>query len=297
MQSIELREFQAYSVAGDAAISGISLAPDSTVLIWSARPAHIRVIRGNARRILRLNIEAQDPIAVKLYGDSIVQLFDAAGTKVTTLDATGKPLSAMPLSLKARAVAARFGDSSLYILAQSQTTTPELWRVLDHSAPMRLALPASLDSVSAERIVLSTVDDDVVLAMLHSRHLGWRITPGGNVAVGFHSPHHILDTLPGFDDGNWVGLRIVAVPDGYLRTFADLESDRRLIVYYTPAGRAARTTSLSVPWAIVDGRQSLIAAVRRLNELEVVLYGVDRGEQSTILDPRRNDASSHRVPN
>jgi hypothetical protein len=83
--------------------------------------------------------------------------------------------------------------------------------------------------------------------------------------------------LPDRRDGEptlWVALAVHPLDTGFIRTFADLRSDERVLATYGGDGSLLRQSRLDVPMAIlttVPGERLLLAA-RRTDRLEIVFY-------------------------
>lgn len=67
---------------------------------------------------------------------------------------------------------------------------------------------------------------------------------------------------------------MVAVKSGYIQTIADLLSDRRILVLYSPDGKTKAVRPLNAPIGMGAGNlsSSVVAAVRNLRAPEIVWY-------------------------
>jgi hypothetical protein len=72
----------------------------------------------------------------------------------------------------------------------------------------------------------------------------------------------------------WVALTPVSLNDGFLQTFADLRSDRRILVRYDSEFRLAAHVVADVPLAFMTSipNKRLLLVARNTGDLELVTY-------------------------
>lgn len=98
-----------------------------------------------------------------------------------------------------------------------------------------------------------------------------RLVVPDSLLTGALATAGVSDTSPRRD---WAGMPLVPLDAGFLRTLADLTSDRRLLLLYDGSEHLVRVRSLDVPIGLHASLPSarLLLAVRRTNHAEVVVY-------------------------
>lgn len=93
---------------------------------------------------------------------------------------------------------------------------------------------------------------------------------------------HCSGTVEMFDpgpalprSGNWIALGTVQIPGGYVTTYSDITSDRRVLRRWDSRRRFMKDISLDVPFAFAAPLHAeSVLAVRRTDRVEIVVYAV-----------------------
>jgi hypothetical protein len=132
------------------------------------------------------------------------------------------------------------------------------------------------DSATSGTLMLSVVRGDLLVTRLFAPFKSVRLTSRGDTVLVFESPPigSQRQWLGRRSTARWIGLPIIALDSGYLQTFSDVKSDRRLLVRYAADGRIRRITRLDAPIGVVaaDPDHDLLFAVRTVGTAELVRY-------------------------
>lgn len=141
----------------------------------------------------------------------------------------------------------------------------------DDSAVYHLPLP---DSASPD-VHVSPAGASVLVGLAAGPYSVWEVHPGSApVDAGFAPPE--LPRGAGEADAEplWVAVSLIPVGDRYIRTFADVRSDRRVFVLYDSDRKIIRQTAVNSPMAFIGqfSEYPVLVAVRNITVPELLLY-------------------------
>lgn len=279
---LTLAEVWSLDVPPDFPIVGAALSSDGAVVAWGAEGGAVlyhpnpdtgdvqpRIVESGAGRI----------VAARIEGGRIT-VVDGKPPRVIRFTPDGRILMMAPFVAVSRVDAAVWHNDTWALLGRDVAGDGGVFRAsLASGSPRndRLSLVTPIDIAQLPVTWLVAAGPALIVAGLRAPFRARAIGRNGALRfefeVSFPVPG-IRDAAAAADSTRWVALRPVRVGRKYLRTFADVKSDRRVLAVYDEGGRLLRQRVLEVPLgliAAVESRHQVLAA-RNLGSVELVAY-------------------------
>lgn len=259
-------------------VKGAHVSPHGTVLLWAINRPYLIVQNEARQQIVRSDSLFQPVAAILLEGDTLVEAVDAERQAIVRVDFQGRVKRHQSLQLPWIVESAIYSRGVWILGGRDLAGNYRVVAMNPSGARTRLHTVAANRHRGTElSMSLSESGGDVFAALLTRPYLATRIPalpPSAERTPPLVFP---APTLPKRNSGEkalWVALAVHALDDGFVRTFSDLRSDRRVLAIYDSEGRLVRTSLLDVPMAVLatvpDKR--LMLAARRTDRLEIVTY-------------------------
>lgn len=275
---LQLDEISSWTLPDSFDVKGAHVSSDGTALLWAVNQPYLILWDGSSRRILRSNALKRPVAAVLTPDDAIVEVIDAARRKVVRLSLTGRLIAEQPLDLPWQVESAVHTASGWRLGGRDLAGNYRVVSFEGSGARTRLlTVPAREHRGTRLSMSLSAVEGGLFATLRSRPHTVKRISEATAAAVHVSSSGFAAPPLPMRDGSElplWLALSIHPLDEGYIRTFADLRSDLRVLATYDAEGRLLRRSVIAVPIGIlatVPERRVLLAA-RRTDRLEVVTY-------------------------
>ena len=280
-----LAEAFTLSVPDSFAMEGLAASPHSVALLaWSGNTPYVlmynRIADGPPKEIGRLTLLRPVGAAFSNSGNEAIEVIDAGRRMLSTFSMSGQHLSDMHLRvpLEKIFVAAR-GQEGWFLGGTDVHGTCRLHlQTLDGDA-FEVSLGdlwvTSRTGCTRATLLITAFGRGVVMVSRRDEpFLSQQAGLGGSPDRLFFRPPQEPFAHSGYPARLWRALPIVALDRGYLQTFADLRSDRRLIVRYDQAGRPIRTRTIDLPIGFVTSLPAarLLIGARRITGVEIVGY-------------------------
>jgi hypothetical protein len=276
----ELRQMAVFTLPDGFAITGITLGSADRLLIWSVHPPCVFQLSAEEWQILGRGL-LRHPISAA-YGNDMgsIEIIDAALLQIIHFSADGHLAEQVGIYGLPDLSAATRSTDGWYVLPGPRSD-PYVYRVDPDGRAHRVAAVPVSDAWQADStravLILSPDTDGVLLSSRFPPFSSVRVAHSGQV---YPFPLPALasklkdETDPAVGRGIWVALPMLEGPAGYIQTYADLTSDRRVIAVFSTGGSLLREVTLEMPVGFQASlpRQSLLVGVTRLNAVEIRLY-------------------------
>ncbi|HEX2091528.1 MAG TPA: hypothetical protein VHG28_03960 [Longimicrobiaceae bacterium] len=276
---LHLEAIYTRSLPDSFAVTGVSASSSGAVAYWAADQPYIIVDTDTQRHV----IEAKQvglPVAVAvLGGDSIVEVVDGRTPRIIRLSMTGQVLGErsvdLPFSIEHGARA-----NGVWIVVGKDSANIKVMSIADGGEVKAIDSPSPLTSAwSRSSAYITGWQAGYSVSLIGSPFDAYAIDSDGS-----RTPvHFVQPLLPESDTSSyqplWISMPIVRLETGFLRTFADLRSDTRILVLYDDHGNISRQTLIRSPLGFVASlpERRLLIAIRKSDQLEVVGYRWRRG--------------------
>jgi hypothetical protein len=257
---------------GGANVSG------TTTVYWAVNRSNLLLERNGELKAVRPDSLVR-PVAARLSRDgAMIEVIDAERRSLVRADLAGRVAAEQPLQLPWRVESAVPLDS-VWVLGGRDVAGNYRVVALQPSGARTRLLTLRARDYPGQRLAmaLSEADGRAFATLQNSPFTVFQTLPATSPGLDSTSGRFAVPVLPKASGGEpplWASLGIHRVDDGYVRTFADLRSDRRLIVTYDATGKLLRETLIRVPLAVlatdVSNRRLLVA--RRTDRFELVRY-------------------------
>ncbi|HYW07987.1 MAG TPA: hypothetical protein VE913_13585 [Longimicrobium sp.] len=259
------------------ALKGVALSPDGRAVMWAANQPYVLVEHRSQLRVVRSSSMLR-PVAIGFASaDSAIEVIDAERRSLLRLSFAGERLTEHGLEIP-WGVESAARSAAGWVLGGRDVVGN--YRVLawDPNGGRRRLLTLLAKESGGKRLAmtLSAAGTEVLAAQVSAPHVGRRLTVAA--AEGSGAPIRAFETpkLSGSsrEAGLWISMAILPLDRGYIRTFTDLRSDRRVLVTYDGSGAMLRRTPIRLPMAVIatDPGRRMLLAVRRTDQLELVRY-------------------------
>lgn len=257
--------------------SGIMLGDTAVALIARAQGRALLVSEGSLTLICPETLRA--PIAIR-----------ARAGGITALDATHRLVhhrGGSNANCTSRAVGLREDDTILdavalqsgWLLAVKTADAKSLFVRIDDVGREDARWPAadrSGDALMQSQSLLSAAYDSAISSSTVWPFQWTIIGPAGPSAIQFSPPstNLPLGSRPSAASTEWLGLRTVALDNGFLQVIAERSGERRVLVLYDRRGRFVRATELQGAFGLLQStpNTSRLLALRRTGSTEAVIY-------------------------
>lgn len=261
-----LRETESIPLPSDLVPTGASVVGSGDFAVWSAVSGEIVL---SLRRSIRADTAIGEPLFVTrtLSGFAV---YDGRSNSIVTFAESGRLLSTRGVSLPGRALAASHVGGDWYVWVQSRTDLRSLYRVPASASPLHLATTPYGHPIHLAQAPLGTVTTEIFLPYTSVV----RDTEGAEVRR--YTPPG--DTLELFDEDSRIVSSPLLLGDALiLQTLADLRSDRRVVLVYSPSGTLRSATPLDLPLAFfgISREGSFLFAMRSVQGRDIATYSVE----------------------
>lgn len=276
---LHLGELSSITLPDSFDVKGAHVSPQGTVLLWSVNQPYLIVHRGTRRWTLRSSSITRPVAAVLNAGDTIVEAVDAERRAIVRLSLRGSVIGEWPLGLPWTVESAVHSESGWVLGGRDVAGNYRVVALARSGARDRLlTIPARRYRGTPVSVSLSEAGGEVFTTLLRQPHGVTRIPAGPRrgdrpAPVATFAPPMLPDRRDG-EPTLWVALAVHPLERGFIRTFADLRSDQRVLAIYGADGSLLRQSRLDVPMAVlttIPGERLLLAA-RRTDRLEIVFY-------------------------
>lgn len=260
-----------------------ALARDSTLVLGASDTSVIFVERGGRLLQLGKRLSVRAIACAFLPADSLVEVIEESPPRIVQVNMRDDIVRSTNLKLEGRPVGALRTDDGWYVasmrigadrpllllgLFDSETGRP-MW---SRELPQFSVTPAT------PRVGITESDNGVVISQDRSPFLVLTVSRSGAVVrvwPGEKSWRHLSgDSV--ILDSVWVASAAIPVSGGFVRSFADLRSDRRLLVRYGQDGASLDWRIMNVPFGFLaaNPRAGMLASIRYAGTREAVRYAV-----------------------
>jgi hypothetical protein len=278
---LQLEEVASWTLPDSFELTGAFVSPADNTVAWAINQPYLLVEHGGVQRMVTSDSLVSPVGAALVQQDSLLEVVDSGRRSMLRLTLAGAFVSEKALDLPWKvddAVRARSawllagrdggGNGRVIAVADSGRTTP----LLTLPARQHEGTPLALQLSEAGDAVFATVlgDPRLVLRMSASQARSGRVLPRAE----FGAPALPDDRAGAEDAALWISLGIHPLDRGFIRTFSDLRSDRRVLATYDRDGRLLRDSGIAVPMAVVATvpRRRVLLAARRTDRMELVKY-------------------------
>jgi len=265
LPEFSLAERRRITLPDSFAVAGAAINDDHRIVAWSRVNRRVLLIDRKGAILEIGERRFADPFAAGFVGNEL-QVFDAQRKSVSRFDLDGKLISEAPmvLSVEVKGASAN-GKAWLFGVSDEMGEIRLIEVISGHAANGRPTL-LSFEETTPTRLSISTREDGWIVSELETPYRSYSVQ-GSSVLAW---PRLKLTAV---EDG-WVGLATLAIDSGYLRTFADLRSDHRVLVLFDHNRRYVRELRLNAPMAFIGTNETTrtLVATRRLQRFELVLY-------------------------
>jgi hypothetical protein len=258
-------------------IGGIGSA-DNRFLVWSANKSYLMV--STSTGWVDLPVHGSNGIigASFVGSDTVIEILSSNPPEIVRISSGGTQLDRHRLGIWADSLTletAAMLDSGWFIGGLTQDRSYRIaWVDRAGSEQVLSKLPFTAGRQASFRMVGRK--DHVIIS---SRLAPYDLTvlyPNGVSTTVSRKSDLLSKGLSALNDSTafWVALTPVSLNDGFLQTFADLRSDRRILVRYDSEFRLAAHVVADVPLAFMTSipNKRLLLVARNTGDLELVTY-------------------------
>jgi len=250
---------------------GVAASPDGQIVVWTRDELFLVTREGSFTPILG------PPIHQALaggYGDNRWELVDVGRRAILRFNSIATEPSVIPFVVSGDVYSAsRVSCGWLFQVWNSRTHKASLvlvdavgkvsWSI---EASWARKLPRSIGQV----FHLAGAGDEATVTALGAPFETATVNCSGDVEMLDHGP-------PMPEGGRWIALATIPISTGFLTTYSDITSNRRVIRWRDMRGAFINDSRLNVPLGIAASVDSThVVAVRRTDYMELVVYAVER---------------------
>lgn len=268
---LRLQEVSATTVPPAFTLVGVAVSRDGTIAGWSAENT-LLLLEANHPPTLITPLSIVHPVGVTAGMAHVVSFVDSSKRQIVEVGQDGRTTSTrdlgqLPIALGA---AVAVGDA-WYVAGRGRIDSTRYHVFLASEPSLEVGRPLV---VGSRRLppYLTASDKALVLAFTDKPYevVAYDLQTGASRE--FEHPE-----LPDSVDGRkaiWRGLPAIPLDSGVVQTFADLTSNKRILVLYAFNGSVVRVTAINAPLGLVDGDpiQHHLVAARRTDRVELVVY-------------------------
>jgi hypothetical protein len=255
--------------------AGAILGNASFVLIGPGRGDLLLCDSSGAHRVVSGPATVPQSVwATDSAGDFAV--IDSTAGQLKTYTHTGQFQAAIPFATSPRILA--IAHVGRYILVTRAGGQPKSLQIEEYpalgEAPRQVRHLHIPTAIAADSYWVTVAGRRVLFARLDRPYTAYSVdVVSSKVDTIFASPREAGFPLKA-DTLRWIGLRALVLDAGFIRTFADLDSDDRILTVANAHGKITRTTKLNAPIAFIasDPELQLLLAIRSLNGSDAILY-------------------------
>ena len=248
--------------------TGLELSANGTIVAWSQETGKaFRFDHKGGQRQLILPSGSQ-PVGGAISSNGIVEIFETKRASIYRFSSAGQLLNIQRTSVKSAYSAVKV-SSSWFILQRLSGDTVVMLQY-DTTGKKVTLHKAQLRAGEATSMTRGKDSHELLLANSRAPFAIKRLRLDSATIQVFNP--RLPEAMEGPE--TWRALPLVAVKSGYIQTIADLLSDRRILVLYSPDGKTKAVRPLNAPIGMGAGNlsSSVVAAVRNLRAPEIVWY-------------------------
>jgi hypothetical protein len=257
---------------GGANVSG------TTTVYWAVNRSTLLLERDGELKAVQPDSLVR-PVAARLSRDgTMIEVIDAERRSLVRSDLAGRFAAEQPLQLPWRVESAVPFDS-LWVLGGRDVAGNYRVVALQPSGARTRLLTLRARDYPGQRLTMavSEADGRAFATLQNSPFTVFQVLPATSLGLDSASGRFAVPALPqasGREPPLWASLGVHRLDNGYVRTFSDLRSDRRVVVTYDANGKLLRDRQVRVPMAVLatDPVKRMLLVARRTDRFELVRY-------------------------
>lgn len=278
--ALQLRQLQAHQFPDSLRLTGVAAGPEGELVTWSRLTGSVLWLRNGTWQSVGSG-QLRRPIAAALPGHAgRMEVLDVGLGEILVYSVAGEIVRRTSFNTIPHVAAAARGPDGWYIVRDS-IGRQRIDRISSSGRFERIAtLPRPVSSPpDSTGVTLSYAPAGLLVSHRSAPYRAYLVSNTGET-IPFAVPPGIMESS---DDGqspaaNWAAFPVVPIPNGYLLTYADLTSDRRLVAIYARDLRLLRSKPLDLPLTFhassPDG--STIIGFTRFSEVEIRVFELAR---------------------
>jgi hypothetical protein len=267
----ELIEVRKVALPDSLAPTDAAISVKGDIVIWSQESGKATILdRRNGLHVLTVPRRWQ-PVGASFDADGSVDIWDAASSMLHRFSARGMLLSrrSVPRGYVNHAIRV----NGIWFTSGYDKRRNLIVSYLAQSGELRKLYSVVKDTLKRDATYLGAAENELLLSSSEWPYETVRLALNGVVTSTFRPRLH----EGGTEDQAVSELRalpLVSINDGFIQTFTDLRSDRRIVALLSEAGetRSVRHMEIPIGIAAADARSSTLVAVRNIEQLELVQY-------------------------
>jgi hypothetical protein len=276
MPPLHLDQVFAKDLPRSMRVEGAALSAKGSILAWGTGHPPL-LLRDTARDWETIPSDSRGIVAMAFGPDgSSVEAVDSVCACILIFDTAGVVRTRLHTRVRFMIESGTRGPSGWYLGGRDRTGNYGLAAVHSDGSVFPLQeFAAHRDSDDEPPVYrLSTDGGDLLAATAVAPFEVTRVAGSQALPVPFVSPvpGAVADSVA--SEGLWAGMDVIPLDSGYVRTFADLRSDMRLLVLYDRQGELRRVSPVAVPLGMLGAsvESHLLLAARTTDKREIVLY-------------------------
>ena len=280
--SIELTEAYSLQVPDSFVLAGAAASTHGRILLWSLNQSRLILVTDTT--MVRLDADVGRGVIAGSFiqGDSVLEVVTSSPPAIVRFTSKGRLVRRRTLGRWADSVAletgahadggwvigAVQGDKSYRVVHVSDAGAKEVtWQLLEATRVRDLGRSFQMTASEGRVLMASHFPPYSVIG----------ITPTGSTAILVAQSALVSRRVIGAPDtsSRWIALPVVVLDTGFIQTFADLNSDRRILTLYTSGFDLVNHVASNVPLGMmtsIPSRRVLVSGRNLRGRVELVVY-------------------------
>jgi hypothetical protein len=277
---LQLRQVQVHQFPDSLRLTGVAAGPEGELVTWSRLTGSVLWLRNGTWQSVGSGQLRRPIVAALPEHTGRMEVLDVGLGEILAYSPAGEIVQRTSFDTVPSVAAAARGVDDWYIVRDS-IGRKRIDRISDSGRVETIAtLPRPVAGPpDSTGVTLSYAPAGLLVSHRSAPYRAYLVRNTGET-IPFAVPSGIMESR---DDGHspaatWAAFPVVPIPNGYLQTYADLTSDRRLVATYASDLRLLRSTPLDLPLTFhassIDA--STLIGFTRLSEVEIHVFELAR---------------------